>query len=58
MALFERAHMKPFEIIFRPDFKQRDNYEYQDKSNEKKPRFALENSIRIGEREDEGKMNA
>ena len=56
LALFERAHMKPFEPIFRPDFKQKANLEY--KSNEKKTRFALENSIIIGEREDEAKMNA
>ena len=32
LALFERAHIKPFDPIFRPDFKQRDNLEY--KSNE------------------------
>ena len=52
--LLERAHVKQFEPIFRPDFKQVDNLEYRDACGHggRRP-FKLENSIIFGEREDE-----
>ena len=52
--LLERAHVKQFEPIFRPDFKQVDNLEYRDPHDAggRRP-FKLENSIVFGEREDE-----
>ncbi len=37
LALIERAHIKLFEPIFKPDFKQKNNLEY--KSNEVRGKF-------------------
>ena len=52
--LLERAHVKQFEPLFRPDFKQVDNLEYRDAyaAGGRRP-FKLENSIVFGEREDD-----
>ena len=49
LALVDRAHVYPFETIFRPDFKQINNLEYNDIGNGKKEKatFRLENSIII-----------
>ena len=41
---YERSHLKPFEPIFRPDFKQINNLEYRDEKGIKK-QFRLEESI-------------
>lgn len=46
--LVERAHVKPFERIFRPDFKQLENLEYR--GGKGKRAFRLEDSIVFGER--------
>ena len=65
--LVERGHVKPFEPIFRPDFKQFTNLEYRDKTcgrDVTSPQaklntgFKLENSIIFGEREDEAMKKA
>ena len=48
--LVERAHVKLFQPIFRPDFKQLENLEYK---HENQREFKLENSIIFGEKEDE-----
>ena len=48
--LVERARVKPFKPIFRPDFKQLENLEYFNKDRNGPKAFKLENSIVFGER--------
>ena len=59
-ALVERAHVKTFEPIFRPDFKQLDmnNANLSAGGRLARREFKLENSICIGEREDEDTRTA
>ena len=52
-SIIERSHIKPFEPIFRPDFKQLDNLEYKTSDSKIKRKFKLENSIMFGDGENE-----
>lgn len=59
-AICERAVIKPFEQVFRPDFKQLENLEYKLNPNDKasKKEFKLENSIMFGEQANEAERTA